>query len=940
MESLGLQLQPFFAWLLRSTLQASMLIGLILLVQITLRSKLGPRWSHALWVLLLLRMVLPWAPQSRASIFNLIPHSFPQIQTEYAPAQPANESFKSPVADKKATGVNSVSTSDASEGSSQPTAAVPQLGPAGAKQTKPAFLRAAKVLPLIWLAGALVLGIYICASNFSLLRIIRRERSLTDQKILDLLEDCKGEMGIRTILGVVATDKVKSACLFGFVRPRLLLPKGMVEALNREELRYVFLHELGHLKRHDIYLGWLMSILQVLHWFNPLVWLAFYRMRADRELACDALVLARTESSRAKDYGRTIVSLLERFSQARRLPALAGILETKAQLKRRITMIAQFKKNSYRWSPLAVVLIIILGCVSLPDARGMKASESSAAKPEAVSKTSPRLVVLPSTIEAQQSGPVVRELNIDIGWNTTFCLSRDGNKIVYWRWKNGKQNIVVRNLISGEDTEITNHVTGHTWSPVFSPDGSHVVYTWEDSAPYSLHTVSLQTGEVRCLNYNGFASDWSRDGRFILVFTALRFKEQTYSILSVEGDAAEKVDLSIPSESSGWRFSPDTKYVSYSHNGNLYLYRLEDKDVTQITEGSNEDSQPIWSPDGKKLLFLSRRGFGPELDLCGVPIVNGKAAGDVRVIRPDLGNDVELYSLSEIGRLLYGRNLQDRTIFSTAVDPQTGQPTSEPVKLAAGSHAIWSPDGKQIAYIAEGALHVMSPDGTNDQEITSVNFPDTGTYAWSADGDHIYIQELRKGGCETCAISISTKERRTVLPEDDKIHGPHLTCSPDGKRLAFIGQPRSSKKLQVFIADVDGTNVRQLTFDDTSNKYYPAWSPDGKEVAFEWASAGIWRLMTISINDGTIREVFRGETPQDRFYRKSWSPDGTKIAWESGDGILRIGQVSDGKYNTFKVSDRGVYACHWSPDGTKMLFCTWGDVRQLMIMDNFLPAEK
>lgn len=409
MESLSVQLQPFFVWLLRSTLQASMLIGLILLVQITLRSKLGPRWSHAIWLVLLLRMVLPWAPQSRASIFNLIPQSFPQIQTEYAPAQPANENFKSPVADKKTTPafagagsasaqaeVTSVSTSDTSEASSQPTAAVPQPGPAEARQAKSAFLRAAKVLPLIWLAGALVLGIYICASNFNLLRIVRRERPLTDQKILDLLEDCKAEMGIRTILGVVATDKVKSACLFGFVRPRLLLPKGMIEALNREELRYVFLHELGHLKRHDIYLGWLMSILQVLHWFNPLVWLAFYRMRADRELACDALVLGRLTSAvptergpsgglagmqadESRNYGRTIVSLLERFSRPQVLPALVGILETKAQLKRRVRMIAEFKKNSYQWSPLAVGLIIVLGCVSLPNAKREKTSEGTSA---------------------------------------------------------------------------------------------------------------------------------------------------------------------------------------------------------------------------------------------------------------------------------------------------------------------------------------------------------------------------------------------------------------------------------------------------------------------------------------------------------------------------------------------------------------------------------
>jgi len=393
MQSFNIIFQPFFEWLSRSTIQASMLICLILLVQMTLRSRLGVRTCHALWLILLLRMVIPWTPQSRLSIFNLMPQAVQHNKVENLTDKLADESFRSAV-----TNAGTPDTSPAS------TTAVPQETPKPARDSssvnrdpsddRQTTSRHWRILHLVWLAGAAVLAVYVCANNFILLRIIRRERPLTDQKILDLLEDCKTEMGVRTILGVVSTDKVKSASLFGFIRPRLLLPRELIESLSRQELRYVFLHELAHLKRHDIYLGWLTSILQVLHWFNPFVWLAFYKMRVDRELACDALVLARltsgglarTRPDESKNYGRTIVSLLERFSQPRRLPAMAGILETKTQLKRRITMIARFKKNSYQWSPLGVILIIILGCVSLPDAIRAKASGISAAEPETVSE--------------------------------------------------------------------------------------------------------------------------------------------------------------------------------------------------------------------------------------------------------------------------------------------------------------------------------------------------------------------------------------------------------------------------------------------------------------------------------------------------------------------------------------------------------------------------
>jgi len=939
MESLNISVQPFFEWLLRATFQASLLICLILLLQVMLRGKLGPRWCHALWLLLLIRMVMPWAPQSRASIFNLIPRSIPSSRAEYARDELTDESSGPAVTD--------VGTSDTS---SVAIAEVPQETPKAPTETavtrekipsrlKPAFLEAAKVLPLIWLAGAMALAIYVCANNFALLRIVRRERPLTDQKILDLLEDCKAEMGIRTILGVVPTDNVKSPALFGFVRPRLLLPAGMLEGLSHEELRYVFLHELAHLKRHDIYIGWLTSILQVLHWFNPLIWLAFYRMRADRELACDALVLARTQSGQAKDYGRTIVSLLERFSRPQPLPSMAGILETKAQLKRRITMIAQFKKTSYKWSPLAVILIIVIGCVSLPNAKRTKASGISAAKSGLVGA-------------AQETGPVIRELKIERHPAGGLDLSRDGNKLVFCRLKDKKQNLILRDLISGEETEITNHATGHTVLPVFSPDGREIAYTLMlDSGDCPLHIISLQTGQDRSLDYDGFSTDWSRDGRLIVTFSGELNKENTYGILSISADMVKKVNLSLPGgeqQYSDLQFSPDAKYVSYARKGNLYLYPIHGGDEIQITHGSNGDMQPFWSPDGKMLVFLSRRGFGPELDLCGVPVFDGKAAGGVRIIKPDFGDDVWLSSLSETGGLFYERSYTDEYVYLMTIDPQTGKPTSEPTRLTAGSHSVWSPDGKRIAYVAKGVLHVMSADGSNDQEIMKVKFHPTGTYTWAPDNDHIYIPEYRRKKIGIYVISLTTKERRDVLLSHENIKRivEHLTCSPDGKRLAFIGQPTSSKKLQVFVADVDGTNVRQLTFDETSNKYYPAWSPDGKEIAFEWSSGGIWRLMVVSVDDGSTREVFQGKTKQDRFYRKSWSPDGSKIAWIAGwmpgdDGTIGIGQVSNGKYSTFKVSRKNAaYACDWSSDGNKMLLSIDGSVDQLMIMENFLPADE
>ena len=323
-----------------------------MLVQLIFRGRLPVRWHYCLWLLLLIRLAIPWLPESRISIFNLVPRSIQQGRIL--------ESYSKPQS-TYGMGFYRHFESEGTPESQQED------------NSKTFFVRFVRMLPLLWLFGTVILAVYVGAGNFHLWWLVTRERPLTDQKILDLLEDCKFEMGIRTILGVLITDKVTSPALFGFVRPRLLLPAGMIDALSREELRYVFLHELAHLRRHDIYIGWFTSLLQILHWFNPLVWLAFYRMQTDRELACDALVLTCTRSGESKEYGRTIVNLLERFSRPQRLPSMAGILETKSQLKRRIKMIAKFKKTTRpRWAG-AMLLLAVLACIVLTNAYVAKA---------------------------------------------------------------------------------------------------------------------------------------------------------------------------------------------------------------------------------------------------------------------------------------------------------------------------------------------------------------------------------------------------------------------------------------------------------------------------------------------------------------------------------------------------------------------------------------
>ncbi|MHC4692664.1 MAG: M56 family metallopeptidase [Planctomycetota bacterium] len=342
MESFFAQLSDIFGWLLRTSAYAGVLVCLVLVVKAAAGGRLAARWHYLFWLLVIVRMIMPWLPQSTVSVLNMIPESAEWGARTILSTEVGGKEF-----DMDPVVITPMDT-DLSAGP---------------------VLRVADMLALVWLAGVLVLAGYVFVSNFRLWRIIKSVRPLTEQRILDLLEDCKKQTGVETILGIIVTDRVKSPALFGFVRPRLLLPVGVIETHSVKELRHIFLHELSHLKRCDILLGWVTTLLLVIHWFNPLVWYAFYRMRQDRELACDASALSTMGIGESEKYGMTIVRLLEKFSQARSLPIIAAVSEDKSNLKKRIAMISEFKKEPYVWSVLAVTLIIVLSFVTLTNAK-------------------------------------------------------------------------------------------------------------------------------------------------------------------------------------------------------------------------------------------------------------------------------------------------------------------------------------------------------------------------------------------------------------------------------------------------------------------------------------------------------------------------------------------------------------------------------------------
>ena len=270
-------LDEIFAWVLQASLYAIAVIAIIVLAQMLTRRALSAKWSCALWIVLLLRLAVPAGPESGLSLWNLAPQRL-MSQMFSNSGTPVNQEQGGEL-----TPVFAIADGLAV---SAPLELPPNEGFSSRFASR-------TLLPVIWLAGALFLMCGIIIGNLRLWNTVRRLPPVTDQALLELFEECRQSMRVRTMVGLIVTDRVKSPILFGFVRPRVLLPADLARELPFERLRYILLHELAHLKRGDILTGWILALLQSLHWFNPLVWWAFGRMRADRELACDEQVLSR-----------------------------------------------------------------------------------------------------------------------------------------------------------------------------------------------------------------------------------------------------------------------------------------------------------------------------------------------------------------------------------------------------------------------------------------------------------------------------------------------------------------------------------------------------------------------------------------------------------------------------------------------------------------------
>lgn len=953
METLMNHIQPFFGWLVQTTLIASVVICLILLIQKTLGGRLGPRWSHALWLVLLVRMVLPWAPSSRFSLFNLIPSWDRQTQSHQSPgfveAQEASSSAQTAGSAEAMPDMEQETVSAARAPAAPKPVAVTQ------SETRPGSWLASirQALPVLWLAGAIVIGIYLIASDLALWRIVKRDRPLVNQSMLELFEECKAQMGIQSLVAVVPSERVRSPGLFGFVRPRLLLPRQMLDTATRQEMRYIFLHELAHLKRHDIYLGWLASILQVLHWFNPLVWFAFYRMRADRELACDALVLARAGQDKSQEYGGTILGLVQRFSRCRPLPAMAGVIESKSQLKRRIAMITQFKHNSYRVSPLAIAIMIMMGCASVPGPEQGSRSQLSTSD--------------------HQSGMTLTRLKEQ--WGGFANISPDGKYLCDVN-DNDEGNLDVCEFATGRRWRVTEngpgeYISHYALESAISPNGTKVAYLWyeEKTASSSLWLVDLDGSNRRllCKGQYIMPKDWSADGGRIL---AALYGEPHQMVWVSAADGSIQKIKDVGKEYPGkFDVSPDGRFIAYdvpqasdTTNRDVYLYDIAENRDIHLVESPADDVLLGWTPDGKSVFFSSDRTG--TWDGWLLDVRDGKPAGIPQRIKPALG-EVEPIGFRSNGDYYFAVYGIRRSVYTASFEPKTcsiSLPPNAVRQTGSQSAPEWSPDGKYLAYFdiekknTPPVICIRSVATGQEREIEP-NLPLAGDLHWAPDGRSLLVTgsaDKNRSHLMVYQIDAQRSGHTELFHSQNKDKELwEAQWLPDGKRFLYCLRPSADdtavpRVISLMVRDVETGDEKELVHVELPD-VLGSWalSPDGRQIAFKrYGRTGGVNL--VSVDSGQTRELLGRDWAEKVRIVACWSRDGSYVFLlvcpdlKARPPITELWRlpVQGGqpeKLQTF--SKLPLIGMQIHPDGSQVALCTHEGLYELWAMENFLPQE-
>ena len=452
-------------------------------------------------------------------------------------------------------------------------------------------------------------------------------------------------------------------------------------------------------------------------------------------------------------------------------------------------------------------------------------------------------------------------------WLRDVQISPDGTEIAFCY----KGDIYKVPSNGGTATQLTTQAS-YECSPIWSPDSKQIAFASDRNGNFDLFVMSADGGAARRLTTHSASeipSTFTTDGNYILFSASIQdpansalfptsAMTELYKV-PVTGGRTEQV-LGTPAEMVCFDKSGKTflyqdrkgfedewrKHHTSSITRDVWLYDSENGKHTNLTAHAGEDRNPVFAPDGQTVYFLSERNGG-TFNVYSFPISSPQSLETVTNFKT---HPVRFLSMGSNGTLCYtydgeiytqkqGDKPQKVKIDITRDD----QNTIADLNFSNGAtSATVSPDGKQIAFIVRGEVFVTSADYNTTKQITHTPAREAGL-TFSPDNRTLAYASERNGNWELYMAKIARKEEANfpnattieeeVLLPSDKTERTYPQFSPDGKELAFI-----EDRNRLMVLNLETKKVRQVTdgstWFSTGGGFDYSWSPDGKWFTLEF----------------------------------------------------------------------------------------------------------
>ena len=381
-------MENIWGYIVGATVFGSVTGFIILQIKNLLKNKINKRYAYLLWMILVIKLIIPFGPESNISLFNNIPINY-KMKNILSSNTTKLDNTNSNSNDTKSNNyistedttneVNStVSTSEDNHSINENnenvkqdsqvvnnTSSIPIIGVKSDKISK--------ILFFVWLFGFVFSAVTYMIIYICFIKDLKKCSKLKYQRMEKILKNCKSQLNINKNIQIIVYDKISSPSIVGMFKVKVILPRNLIN-LSEEELTHIFLHELCHYKNKDNYIDNLLGVLQCVHWFNPLIHYYFKKMRNDMEIACDERVLSVLNEDEHNKYGITMLNVLEKINFNYKMRVGLNMANDKKTMKERIDLIKNsknFSKKKNLFTLTGIICLLVMSGVLLTNGKSI-----------------------------------------------------------------------------------------------------------------------------------------------------------------------------------------------------------------------------------------------------------------------------------------------------------------------------------------------------------------------------------------------------------------------------------------------------------------------------------------------------------------------------------------------------------------------------------------